>query len=289
MTETLLDESVATLPYFSALSKSPSQSWTGLISESGQEHIVSARRLKSWPLIVSASLPRVEVYSAAWARLLWRSVVALMTITGLLLLTVLAVRQARREAVLMGELEHRVKNMLVVVTAVIERAREGSEVNESFVSSLRSRIKSMADAQELLSQSQWRGVSLADLVRAELEPYTTATNTQIDGPLVYLTTDATHGVAMVVHELTTNAAKYGALSRPGGRVSVRWTRTPEAMKLMIQWDEVGGPEVAMPDRQGYGSSVIRDLLAYELGGTVDLKFAPSGVHCTIELPARCIL
>jgi two-component sensor histidine kinase len=150
----------------------------------------------------------------------------------------------------------------------------------------------MADTQDLLSRSQWRGVNLADVVRAELEPYATATNTQLDGHLVYLTTDATHAVAMVVHELTTNAAKYGALSRPGGRVCVRWTLRPEqspTMKLRFQWEETGGPEVAMPDRQGYGSSVIRDLLAYELGGTVDLKFAPHGVRCTIELPARCIL
>jgi two-component sensor histidine kinase len=225
-------------------------------------------------------------------RLVWRSVFAAMTITGLLLLTVLAVRQARREAFLMGELEHRVKNMLAVVTAVIEHARGDSRSNEHFVSSLRGRIKSMADTQALLSQSRWRGVSLANLVRAELEPYATSANTKLDGPVVYLTTDATHGVAMVVHELTTNAAKYGALSRPGGHVSVQWTITPlqsQTMKLRIEWNESGGPEVAEPDRDGYGSSVIRELLVHELGGRVDLAFAPKGVRCTIELPARCIL
>ena len=160
------------------------------------------------------------------------------------------------------------------------------------MSSLRGRIKSMVDAQDLLSQSQWRGVSLADLVRAELKPYATGANTQLDGPVVHLTTDATHGVAMVIHELTTNAAKYGALSQSGGHVSVRWTLTNEqssAMKLRIQWDEAGGPEVAMPIRQGYGSSVIRDLIAYELGGRVDLEFAPHDVRCFIELPTRCVL
>jgi two-component sensor histidine kinase len=292
MTETLLDESVAALPPFSQLTKSQTQSWTGWTRERGQEHFVSARRLKGWPLIVTASLPRHAVYAAAWTRLLWRTGVAAMTITGLFLLTVLAVRQARREALLMGELEHRVKNMLALVAAVIERAREDSASNEDFVSSLRGRIKSMADAQDLLSQSQWRGVSLADLVRAELKPYATGANTQVDGPVVHLTTDATHGVAMVIHELATNAVKYGALSRPGGRVSVRWTLTTEqspTMKLRIQWDEAGGPEVAMPDRQGFGSSVIRDLIAYELGGRVDLKFAPHGVRCMIELPAQCVL
>ena len=289
MTEALLDETVATLPYFSGLVKSQAQSWTGWIRNHGQEELVSARRLKGWPLIVSASLPKGAVYSAAWTRLLWGSVIAAITVAALLLLTTLAVRQARREATLTGELEHRVKNMLAVVATVIERAREDTESKEEFVSSLRGRIKSMAGAQALLSQSSWRGVSLTDLVRAELEPYATGSNTRLDGPAVYLAPDATHVLAMVMHELTTNAAKYGALSQPGGKVSVRWTLSAEnsqAATLKIEWDETGGPKVAVPARQGYGSSVIRDLLDYELGGRVDLVFAPDGVRCTIELPAR---
>jgi len=191
----------------------------------------------------------------------------------------------------MGELEHRVKNMLAVVTAVIQRGRENAKPNEDFASSLLDRVKSMADTQALLSRSRWRGVSLIDLVRGELEPYATGTNTKLAGPAVYLSPEATHGVAMVIHELTTNAAKYGALSQPGGQVSVRWTLTPEqspSVMLKVQWVESGGPEVKMPARQGYGSSVITDLLAYELGGRADRVFAPSGLHCTIELPARSI-
>jgi two-component sensor histidine kinase len=92
---------------------------------------------------------------------------------------------------------------------------------------------------------------------------------------------------MVFHELATNAAKYGALSREAGSVSVRWTLPAEHTSgalLRIQWQETGGPEVAVPARKGYGTRVIRDLLVYGHGGRVDLDFAASGVRCTIELP-----
>lgn len=174
----------------------------------------------------------------------------------------------------MAELEHRVKNMLAVVTAVIERAREDTQSKEQFVASLRGRIHSMASAQALLSESRWRGVNLTSLIRAELAPYATATNTNLDGPTIHLRPEATHAVAMVMHELATNAAKYGALSQPDGQVSVRWrlaAKPPAGSVLEIQWEETGGPAVTGPERQGYGSGVVRDLLSYELGGKVDLS------------------
>jgi two-component sensor histidine kinase len=287
LTETLLDETVATSPYFSLLANSEGQSWTGWTRIGGQMHLVSARHLIGWPLIVSVSLPEGEVYAGVWTRLLWRSVAAATAIAALSILTVLAARQARREAALMGELEHRVKNTLAVVAAVIERARENAQSIDEFVASLRGRIRSMAGTQTLLSQSRWRGVSVANLIRAELNPYATDTNTSVEGPTVHLAPTASLAVAMVLHELATNAAKYGALSQRGGHVSVRWTLTAvriSAAMLRIEWEETGGPEVALPARQGYGSSVIRDLLTHELGGRVDLVFAANGVRCTIEMP-----
>ena len=143
----------------------------------------------------------------------------------------------------------------------------------------------MASTQTLLSESRWRGVSLAALIRAELSPYATGENTKLDGPDVYLSPNATHGVAMVLHELSTNAAKYGALSQQSGQVSVQWTVTDEhsaAATLKIQWEESGGPKVTTPARQGHGTGVIRDLIGYELDGSVDLVFAPDGVRCSIE-------
>lgn len=158
-----------------------------------------------------------------------------------------------------------------MVTAVIERAREDTQSKEQFVASLRGRIHSMASAQALLSESRWRGVNLTSLIRAELAPYATATNTNLDGPTIHLRPEATHAVAMVMHELATNAAKYGALSQPDGQVSVRWrlaAKPPAGSVLDIQWEETGGPAVTGPERQGYDSRVVRDLLSYELARSI---------------------
>lgn len=288
ITDALLDETIATAPYFSILANTEGKSWTGWTHIGGERQIVSARSLNGWPLIVSVSLPKQEVYAVVWTRLLWRSVIAAATIAALFMLALLAAHQARREAALMGELEHRVKNTLAVVAAVIERARENTLSIDEFVASLRGRIRSMETTQTLLSQSPRHGVSLANLIRAELNPYATGTNTSVDGPAVYFAPTALHAMAMVFHELATNAAKYGALSQRGGSVSVRWTLTGEhtpAAMLRLEWKETGGPEVLPPARQGYGSSVIRDLLAYGLGGKVDLVYEPNGVRCTIEMPA----
>src|SRR5262249_25261935 len=153
------------------------------------------------------------------------------------------------------------RNMLSVVVALIDRAGESTKSSAEFASSVRGRIRSMASTQGLLSETRWRGVNLANLIRAELEPYKTTANATLDGPEVLLTPKATHGVGMVLHELTTNAAKYGALSQQGGQVSVRWMVTDKhsaAGMLRIEWKETGGPKVAPPARQGHGSSVIRD-------------------------------
>ena len=152
-----------------------------------------------------------------------------------------------RQGALMAELDHRVKNVLARVAVVVTSTREGSYSMDEFVRTLDGRIQSMATAHSLLSQSRWQGVGLADLVRSQLAPYATDANMTISGPDVMLTAAATQAVAMVLHELVTNAAKYGALSTPGGRVSVSWDRRPNGdatANLMIVWRELGGPPIA---------------------------------------------
>jgi two-component sensor histidine kinase len=178
--------------------------------------------------------------------------------------------------------------VLARVAVIAMHTRQSSMTMDEFVQALDGRIQSMAAAHSLLSQSRWGGVGLTDLIRRQLAPYTTDANTQIDGPEVMLTAAETQAVAMVIHELVTNAAKYGALSSPDGRVSVSWDRTVigAAAILTIIWRELGGPPVAAPVQCGYGSSLIRDLIPHELGGTVDLKFASDGACCKIEIPLK---
>ena len=190
---------------------------------------------------------------------------------------------------LIAELDHRVKNVLARVAVVAVFTREGSSSMDDFAQALNRRIQSMADAHALLSQSRWRGVGLSDLVRRQLAPYSTNANTVADGPDVTLTAMATQAVAMVLHELVTNAVKYGALSTSEGRVSVSWDRRQiedARTRVVIDWRELGGPPIMIPIQSGYGTSLIRDLIPHELGGTVDLVFASDGLRCCIEIPVE---
>ena len=287
MTEAQLEESVATQPFFLTLANSDASSWTNWIHDRGAGRIVSARRLSGLPLLVTASMPKNQIFADVWRRLLWHTIAAAIVTVALSLLTSLIVRLANKERLLIDELDHRVKNMLTLVSTLIERTREGSGSTDDLVQSLQNRIGSMAGTHALLSRRRWQGVSLADLIRAELAPYATVGNTTIEGPAALLTAEATQPVAMVLHELATNAAKYGALSMPRGQVCVRWTMKPGVEQtLLIDWRETGGPKVVEPSSRGYGSDLIRELVEYELGGTITLAFAADGLWCTIAIPAH---
>ncbi len=195
-------------------------------------------------------------------------------------------RNEERQDLLSAELDHRVKNVLAGVGAVVRHTRRRCGTIDEFVKALDGRIQSIAAAHALLSQSRWSGVSLTDLIRHQLAPYTTDANTMIGGDDVMLTSAQTQAVAMVIHELVTNAAKHGALSSPNGRVSVSWegTGADATSILTITWRELGGPPMTALVRSGYGSTLIRDLIPHELGGTVDLRFPSDGTSCKIEIP-----
>ena len=149
----------------------------------------------------------------------------------------------------------------------------------------------MATTHELLSSGRWQGISLPELIRQELAPYATRHNTKISGPEVVLRPEAGQAMAMVLHELATNAAKYGALSQKQGRVSIRWERHLNGgpLRLVLEWQELGGPPVVDPDKANFGMSTIRDLVPYEFAGKVDLTFAREGVRCRVELPADWLI
>jgi two-component sensor histidine kinase len=201
-------------------------------------------------------------------------------------------RAEAAQKLLNAELDHRVKNALATVSAIVSHTRQGSRSMTDFVAALEGRIRSMGRTHDLLSTRRWRGISLTELVRCELAPYTSSSNTKINGPEVILKPEAGQVVAMALHELATNAAKYGALSAKEGRVSVRWNQRPNGhlrSHLILEWREIGGPTVVAPGNSGFGTSTIRDVISYELGGTVDLSFAAEGVRCRVELPADWLI
>jgi two-component sensor histidine kinase len=196
------------------------------------------------------------------------------------------VRNAERQTTLMAELDHRVKNVLARVAMLSANTRKGSRSIDAYVRSLNGRIQSMAAAHSLLSQNRWQNVGLGALVGKQLAPYATGANVTIRGEDIMLGAAEIQAVAMVLHELVTNSAKYGSLSLPNGRVCVTWDRHDfdTGAKLVFEWREVGGPPVAANPPSGYGTSLIRDLIPHELGGTVHLAFAPDGVRCKIGIP-----
>ena len=255
--------------------------------------------LFAWlPNLVVASLFAVARFTLGWymsrvyALFAGASLLFVLLMGTLLLYTrlanavVLLRRSERQQGLLIAELDHRVKNILARVAATFASTRQGSRSIDDFDRSLGGRIQSMASAHTLLSQSGWQNVGLEALVRTELAPYMTDTNVRINGADVMLTSAETQALAMVLHELATNAAKYGALSNPDGQVSVSWGRKPseQAATLILEWRERGGPPVPSEARSSYGTNLIRNLIPHELGGTVDLVFAAEGVNCKIELP-----
>jgi len=192
----------------------------------------------------------------------------------------------QHQELLVAELDHRVKNILAEVAVVAVSTRQDSQSIDEFLRSLNGRIQSMAAAHTLLSKSGWQSIGLDALVHNQLAPYATDKNVTISGTDIMLTAAEVEAVAKVLHELVTNAAKHGALSISGGRVSVNWDRKPngDRTNLSIVWQERDGPTVKSEAQSSYGTNLIRDLIPHELGGKVDLMFASQGVSCRIEIP-----
>jgi PAS domain S-box-containing protein len=210
----------------------------------------------------------------------------LLRVQGLTLDITARKRSEDEQRLLVAALDQRVKSLLARVAIVAKDMRHDSSSFDAYIEALHRRIQSMADAHALLSQHHWEGVDLAELVRRQLAPAATEANAIISGPPVTLPAAATQALAMVLHELVTNAARYGALSTPHGRVEVGWSVAggDGVASLLMQWREIGGPAVASSPPGRYGVHAIRDVVAQELAGSVDLVFAAAGVSCEIRIP-----
>jgi PAS domain S-box-containing protein len=197
-------------------------------------------------------------------------------------------RIERQRDLLMGELSHRVKNTLATVIS-IERL---SFANTADFASARqifsARIQALAHAHGQLAESNWASVSLRALVEDSLAPYADGDrqNVVLSEGTVQLSPRCALSLGLAIHELTTNAAKYGALSTPMGRLSLTWNIDPESRDLVLEWKERCGPAVTPPSRTGFGRMLIEQALAQELASTVTMDFAPEGLTCLITIPRQ---
>jgi PAS domain S-box-containing protein len=185
-----------------------------------------------------------------------------------------------RQRLLIDELNHRVKNTLATVQSITRQTAKGAVSIPAFRASLEARLMSLSGTHNLLTRGSWEQASLSDLLAQEAAPHA-AEQMVLDGPQVQVSPRQALALGMIFHELATNAAKYGALSAPTGRVTVSW-RT-HAGRLFIDWRETGGPAVSAPSRKGFGSILIERLAVGELQGRAAVDFAAEGLECTIEI------
>lgn len=190
-----------------------------------------------------------------------------------------------RQKLLMAELNHRVRNNLATIQAIARLTARGNAPKAEYVESLQGRISSMSRIHSLLTRERWQGANLQDIVRDELSTYARLDTVTFDGPMITLGTRHALDLALVIHELSTNAVKHGALSSPAGKLAIDWRYelVNGAPHLKLRWEESGGPAVVAPARKGFGIYMIESALSG--GGTkVSLTFPETGVVCTIDMP-----
>jgi len=191
-------------------------------------------------------------------------------------------RAEERQILLAEEVDHRARNVVAVVQSIMRLTRANSI--DEYIGALDGRIGALSNAHRLLAGSRWEGADLSRLVEEEFAPYRAAGKERVatSGPAILLPPATAQTIALALHELATNAAKYGALSTDEGRVKLAWRI--EHGKIKLTWIESGGPEISAPQRQGYGSRAIIAGIERQLGGVVNFDWHTSGLHCTLSLP-----
>ena len=187
-----------------------------------------------------------------------------------------------RQALLAREVDHRARNALAVIQSIIRLTRARSV--EDYVSAIEGRIKALARAHTLLSDSRWNGADLTTLAAEELAPYRSGDKVAIGGPDISLPPATAQGLALALHELATNAAKHGALSSACGRVSLTWQLQPDT--LAIDWTESGGPRIAPPAAKSFGLRVIRASIEQQLDGNAAFDWDAGGLRCSFSIPRK---
>jgi PAS domain S-box-containing protein len=214
------------------------------------------------------------------------------TVVGLAGVAVDVTRRKQDEAhfrLLLRELTHRSKNLLAVIQAMARQSARHAGSMDAFLRQFAGRLQSLASAHDLLVRESWHGVSVAELVRAQLAAFSQpeAGRIELKGPVIVLKPAAAQSLGLALHELTANAARFGALSVPEGKVAIAWTRerAGEDEQLVLDWNEQFGPPVKAPRKKGFGSTAIERQLAHALDAEVSLNFNREGLRCRIAIPA----
>lgn len=195
-------------------------------------------------------------------------------------------RAEQRLELLAREVDHRAKNMLAVVQAMVRFTRAATIGD--FTATFMGRIKALASAHSLLSDSRWEGADLERLIGQELAPYGDRdSNVIVEGPPVMLGPAAAQPIAMAIHELATNAVKYGAFAARSGSISIRWSRNADG-ELVLRWSETGGPVVRKPRERGFGVGVIEGTIRDQLGGRAEFDWRSEGLECRLHIPAAAL-
>lgn len=182
------------------------------------------------------------------------------------------------QRLLINELNHRVKNTMAIIQSIVAQTLRGASDLETARTAINARIISLAAAHDLLTQRSWLGADIVDVVARAVAPFAVG-RVMVDGASLYISPKQTLSMSLALHELGTNAAKYGALSRAEGRVKVFWAA--QDGKLHLNWHESGGPQVLSPGRRGFGSRMIQEGLFRDPGEKSLLEFTPEGVRCSI--------
>ena len=185
-----------------------------------------------------------------------------------------------RQVLLAREVDHRARNALAVIQSIIRLTR--AKTVDDYVQAIEGRIKALARAHTLLSDSRWHGADLATLVTEELAPYRGGDKITIRGPDISLQPATAQGLALALHELATNAAKHGALSSPSGKITLDWQLHSDS--LALNWAETGGPDIASPSSRSFGLKVIVASIEQQLGGKAAFDWDPKGLRCAFSIP-----
>jgi PAS domain S-box-containing protein len=193
-----------------------------------------------------------------------------------------AKRAEQHQRLLINELNHRVKNTLAIVQAISHQSFAGENLSRGARRAFEGRLAALSAAHNLLTEQNWEGASIHQVISDGMAAYHAGERVTIEGPDLPLAPKTSVSLAMAVHELATNATKYGSLSNATGRIDIDWEI--EGDRLRLVWRETGGPPVTMPAKRGFGSRMIERGLSAELGGTARIDFAPQGLICTVEAP-----